>query len=107
MVVTGDITQIDLPPGVKSGLVDAREVLANIKDIGIVHLGKQDVVRNPLVQKIVHAYENTGKTEPCTFTDGENDVSYGNEERLPDSTESPPENLTRPQGHSFSDSSSQ
>lgn len=61
MVVTGDVTQIDLPPGVRSGLMDAREVLKNIKDIGIVHLGKEDVVRNPLVQKIVHAYENSGK----------------------------------------------
>ena len=63
LVVTGDITHIDLPPGIKSGLVDAQEVLRNIKDIGIVHLGKQDVVRNPLVQKIVHAYEKTGKSE--------------------------------------------
>lgn len=63
MVVTGDITQIDLPAGVRSGLTDARHVLRNIEDIGIVHLGKQDVVRNPLVQKIVHAYENAGKPE--------------------------------------------
>lgn len=62
MVVTGDVTQIDLPPGVRSGLMDAREVLKNIKDIGIVLLGKEDVVRNPLVQQIVHAYENSGKT---------------------------------------------
>ena len=63
MVVTGDITQIDLPPGVRSGLIDAQQVLKNIKDIGIVHLGKQDVVRNPLVQKIVQAYESTGRQD--------------------------------------------
>jgi len=72
MVVTGDITQIDLPSGVRSGLVDARQVLKNLKDIGIVHLGKQDVVRNPLVQKIVHAYENAGRPE------GASPEEYGN-----------------------------
>ncbi len=106
MVVTGDITQIDLPVGVKSGLVDAREVLANIRDIGIVHLGKQDVVRNPLVQKIVHAYENAGQPEPHALTDRESDVSYGNEEKRPDRVEFPPESLTNIQGYSSSDSSS-
>ncbi len=62
MVVTGDITQIDLPMGVKSGLTDAQHVLKNIKDIGIVQMDKQDVVRNPLVQKIVHAYERLGES---------------------------------------------
>ncbi len=66
MVVTGDITQIDLPYRVKSGLVDAREVLQNIKDISLVRLGNQDVVRNPLVQKIVHAYEKAGRNEPIS-----------------------------------------
>jgi len=56
-VVTGDITQIDLPKGRKSGLVEAREVLRGIAGIGIVHLTKRDVVRNPLVQRIIDAYE--------------------------------------------------
>lgn len=56
MVVTGDTTQIDLKPGEKSGLVDAIEVLKDIKDIGIVHLSAKDVVRHPLVGKIVEAY---------------------------------------------------
>ena len=71
MVVTGDITQIDLPPE-SVPPVDARQVLKNLKDIGIVHLGKQDVVRNPLVQKIVHAYENAGRPE------GASPEEYGN-----------------------------
>jgi len=56
-VVTGDITQIDLPKGVKSGLVEASRVLRNTPGIAIVHLTKRDVVRHPLVQRIVDAYE--------------------------------------------------
>lgn len=57
-VITGDVTQRDLPSGVKSGLVEATRILENVPDIGIVHLTKRDVVRNPLVQKIVDAYED-------------------------------------------------
>jgi phosphate starvation-inducible PhoH-like protein len=57
-VITGDITQIDLPKGVKSGLIEARRILREIPGIGIVHLTKSDVVRNPLVQRIIDAYEN-------------------------------------------------
>ena len=57
-VITGDITQMDLPQGKKSGLVEAIRILNNIDDIGIVHLQKEDVVRHPLVQKIINAYEN-------------------------------------------------
>jgi phosphate starvation-inducible protein PhoH and related proteins len=62
MVVTGDITQIDLPSGVRSGLVDVQQVLKNIPGIGIIHLSNEDVVRNPLVQKIVQAYERNEGT---------------------------------------------
>ncbi len=57
MVVTGDITQGDLPRGARSGLEDARNLLQNIPSIGIVYLTQKDVVRNPLVQKIINAYE--------------------------------------------------
>ena len=57
MVVTGDVTQIDLPMGKKSGLVEALEVLRDVKDIGIVQLTHRDVVRHELVQAIVRAYE--------------------------------------------------
>jgi phosphate starvation-inducible PhoH-like protein len=56
-VVTGDITQIDLPKGTKSGLVEAQRILRYTPDIAIVHLTKNDVVRHPLVQRIVDAYE--------------------------------------------------
>jgi len=56
-VITGDKTQKDLPTGVKSGLDDAMSVLKNIDDIKICNLDAKDVVRHPLVQKIVNAYE--------------------------------------------------
>ena len=57
MVLTGDVTQIDLPIGKKSGLVEALEVLKGVEDIGIVRLTHRDVVRHELVQAIVKAYE--------------------------------------------------
>jgi phosphate starvation-inducible PhoH-like protein len=56
-VITGDITQIDLPDGKTSGLVDAAKILDEIPGIGITHLTSRDVVRHPLVQKIVNAYD--------------------------------------------------
>ena len=56
-VITGDITQIDLPGGQSSGLTDAIKVLDSIPDIGISHLTSKDVVRHPLVQKIINAYD--------------------------------------------------
>src|SRR5699024_7186282 len=57
MVVTGDITQVDLPKGVKSGLAIANEILKDIKGIKFIHLTGTDVVRHPLVQKIIRAYD--------------------------------------------------
>ena len=57
MIITGDITQIDLPAGKKSGLVEALEVLRGVPDIGMVTLTHKDVVRHELVQAIVKAYE--------------------------------------------------
>lgn len=56
-VITGDITQIDLPDGKKSGLKTAQKVLKNIEDIAFCILTDKDVVRHPLVQKIIKAYE--------------------------------------------------
>lgn len=56
-VVTGDITQIDLPGGKNSGLVEAQSILANVKGIKFVRLSEMDVVRHPLVQEIIRAYE--------------------------------------------------
>jgi len=55
--ITGDITQIDLPARRVSGLVHASRILSNIEEIGVMYMDSQDVVRNPLVRKIVHAYE--------------------------------------------------
>lgn len=57
VVVTGDATQVDLAPGVKSGLDVALKVLSKIDDIGICRLTSKDVVRHPLVQQIVQAYD--------------------------------------------------
>lgn len=58
MVITGDITQIDLPNRQKSGLIDALEVLENVEDIAIQQFSEKDVVRHKLVQEIVKAYED-------------------------------------------------
>ena len=55
-VITGDITQIDLPKGTPSGLKHIGDVLANVKGIGFTHFTSKDVVRHPLVQRIVEAY---------------------------------------------------
>jgi phosphate starvation-inducible PhoH-like protein len=57
-VITGDITQIDLPEGVTSGLVEARDILNNIEGISFVMFSEKDVVRHPLVQEIIKAYES-------------------------------------------------
>lgn len=56
-VVTGDVTQIDLPSHKRSGLLEAREALNGVEGIAIVELTKRDVVRHPLVQRIIEAYE--------------------------------------------------
>lgn len=58
IIVTGDITQVDLPPKTRSGLVDAVQRLKDLDRIGIVYLGERDIVRHPLVQAIVKAYED-------------------------------------------------
>lgn len=56
-VITGDVTQIDLPNGKRSGLIESTKILQGIDDIGICTLTNKDVVRHPLVQKIINAYE--------------------------------------------------
>ena len=58
IVVTGDITQIDLPPGKPSGLIEVKELLKGLPGIAFSYLSKADIVRHPLVQKIVDAYEH-------------------------------------------------
>ena len=61
MIITGDVTQIDLPRGVESGLVRAMDILNNVKGISFIYLTAMDVVRHPVVQRIIERYE--GKHE--------------------------------------------
>ena len=60
-VVTGDVTQIDLPEGRTSGLSEARQLLEGVEGIAFNYFTERDVVRHPLVQKIIKAYEVKGK----------------------------------------------
>jgi phosphate starvation-inducible PhoH-like protein len=62
-VVNGDITQIDLPRGQKSGLIEARRILAGVRGIAFTEFGAQDVVRHPLVARIIDAYEKNAQEE--------------------------------------------
>ena len=57
MVITGDLSQKDLPDNAKSGMQDAMEKLEKVKDIGFVHLNSSDVCRHTLVEKIINAYD--------------------------------------------------
>lgn len=56
-VITGDVTQIDLPPGKTSGLIEAERLLSNIEGIKFIYFSEKDVVRHKLVQEIIKAYE--------------------------------------------------
>jgi phosphate starvation-inducible PhoH-like protein len=62
-VITGDVTQIDLPKGQISGLVEAQAVLKKVRGIAFTFFDSTDVVRHPLVQRIVNAYDKYGKTD--------------------------------------------
>jgi phosphate starvation-inducible PhoH-like protein len=70
MTVTGDLSQVDLPRGTRSGLRDALETLSEVDEIAVVEFGEADVVRHPLVARIVHAYDardrlrKSGEDEP-------------------------------------------
>jgi phosphate starvation-inducible PhoH-like protein len=70
-VITGDVTQIDLPKGTQSGLVEALEVLRDVEGIGVQRFSDKDVVRHPLVQKIVVAYERWGRRGGSSDSRGE------------------------------------
>ena len=61
MIVTGDITQIDLPPTATSGLIQAMDILKKVPGIGRVEFTKKDIVRHKLVQRIVEAYETNDR----------------------------------------------
>jgi len=71
-LITGDITQIDLPIGKMSGLIEARNVISGVEGIWFIYFNERDVVRHPLVQRIVRAYEsysaqNTARQESLQF----------------------------------------
>jgi len=76
-IVTGDVTQIDLPKHTQSGLIHALNILGNIKSISIIEFDKRDIVRHRLVQDIVEAYENEGS--PLYPTKGDFKVVRKNE----------------------------
>ncbi len=63
-VVTGDVSQIDLPRGAASGLLDAREVLKGVPGVAFTHFTAADVVRHPLVARIVDAYDAARAKQP-------------------------------------------
>lgn len=74
-VITGDITQIDLPRGTRSGLIHGFNVLDGVEGISFTHFQSKDVVRHPLVQKIVDAYdifENKNENKQETSDDADN-----------------------------------
>ena len=61
MIITGDMTQVDLPHNVRSGLKEAREVLKDVKGISFIEMNEQDIVRHKLVTRIVNAYNKYDK----------------------------------------------
>ena len=81
MIMTGDLTQIDLPSSVRSGLSHAMHLLRGIKGIGIVELNKKDIVRHKLVTRIVEAYEKEGKTHPNPPCEGGDSYIAGGNKR--------------------------
>jgi len=70
IVVSGDVTQIDLPPNTRSGLIDAEARLRRIEGVASVKLSRADIVRHPLVQKIVDAYEYRGEKKRKAKAEG-------------------------------------
>ena len=79
VVVTGDVTQIDLPSGKMSGLVEAEKIISGVEGIVFVHFNDRDVVRHPLVQRIVRAYEaysadGSARQQPLRFGSGDDSI---------------------------------
>jgi phosphate starvation-inducible PhoH-like protein len=64
IIVTGDVTQVDLPPHTRNGLSDAAGRLGKVPGVAVVRLGNKDIVRHPLVQRIVEAYEDNRTSRP-------------------------------------------
>ena len=76
MIVTGDVTQIDLPRTTASGLIQALKILRNVKGIGRVEFEKKDIVRHHLVQRIVEAYERTTRKSKPPHPNNNNENFY-------------------------------
>jgi phosphate starvation-inducible PhoH-like protein len=93
MVVTGDLTQIDLPSGRQSGLLNAAEVLRGVEGISFIYFDDKDVVRHSLVQRIVLAYERfskqTGVQQQLAFRLGAEAAPPLSDESAPASAEVP------------------
>lgn len=76
-VITGDVTQVDLPRGAKSGLAHVMEVLAGVPGIAFTHFGSKDVVRHPMVQRIVEAYDRHERSLPLPLEGGGAEIKAG------------------------------
>lgn len=79
MIITGDVTQIDLPRTVQSGLLQSLRILKGVDGIGMIEYGKKDIVRHPLVQRIVDAYEAREKKVDDEFERGLDNKSLNEE----------------------------
>ena len=71
MIITGDMTQIDLPPSVRSGLLDAVVILKDVKGIAFIRMDKKDIVRHKLVTRIVEAYDKHNRQQPPAHNGGQ------------------------------------
>jgi phosphate starvation-inducible PhoH-like protein len=79
-VITGDVTQIDLPNGQSSGLIEAKEILEDIEGIQFVFFSREDVIRHPLVQEIIDAYERLeGRKQSNRGKEGNNKSCHAHE----------------------------
>ena len=77
MVITGDPTQVDLPPGISSGLADARAVLRGVDGVAMIEFQESDVVRHPLVTRIVNAYNRRDASRGTSFGEHADDDQSG------------------------------
>ena len=82
MIVTGDVTQIDLPPSTTSGLIQAMQILKGVKGIGRIEFTKKDIVRHKLVQRIVEAYDKFEEKKKNQKTDIESIKRKSHEEGI-------------------------
>jgi hypothetical protein len=76
MIITGDMTQIDLPQNQKSGLKEALEILSGIDDIAVINLTQKDIVRHKLVTSIVNAYQAYDRKKLCDHDDGKRNDTH-------------------------------